>query len=395
MPWDETKLWVDGKVVREHASILQPKWSPSGKLYYISDQSGYWNIYCEDQPVYPLDAEFALPLWVLGVSSYGFSGDDLIASYQKEGTWKLVKGKEVLFAAAQIHSVSVKDNKVCFVAGFSKDTSKVVLLDLNTMKTTFYGKPLDIDPSCITEGQPIVIPGKHQIPAFYYPAKGNTKPPLLVKVHGGPTAQCFGSFSGVIQYWTSHGFAVLDVNYGGSSGYGRDYREMLRGQWGIVDKEDCETAALYLANQGLVDPDRMFIEGASSGGYTVLCCLTFGNVFAGGASYYGISDLSLLAQDTHKFESRYMDRLIGSQELYDARSPLKHAEQLDVPVIFFQGDADKVVPANQAQELYNVLKDKEIKTELVLYENEGHGFRKAETIQDALERELKFFTEKL
>lgn len=417
MPWDGTDLWVadfnSGKLVNPvhiagglNESIFQPGWSPSGKLHYVSDISGWWNLYrYEGTALYPCAAEFGVPLWVLGMRTYGFDGEDVIASYQKEGRWGLVRidadglVSKLDFQASHIHSFTVSCGKALFIA------SQVIVLDLasgnmNIVRTS----ETSIDPGFCSEGMPIEFPGKgsHFVKAYYYPpvnkdctAPINTKPPLIVKAHGGPTAQCNNSFSWIIQYWTSRGFAVVDVNYGGSSGYGREYRDLLKKQWGIIDWEDCESSARYLIAEGLVDPEKIFIEGSSAGGYTVLSALTFGTVFTAGASYYGISDLSLLTRETHKFESRYMDQLIGPypeyQAVYEARSPIMNQGLLKSPVILFQGEEDQVVPPNQAKEFYEILIDRGIKAELVLYPSEQHGFRKAETIQDALEKELAFY----
>jgi dipeptidyl aminopeptidase/acylaminoacyl peptidase len=238
--------------------------------------------------------------------------------------------------------------------------------------------------------------------AFYYPPQNGdfrppdgALPPLIVKSHGGPTGQSGCGFSLKTQFWTSRGFAVLDVNYGGSTGFGRNYRRLLGGRWGVVDVEDCAAGARWLTGRGLVDPDRLAITGGSAGGYTTLCALTFGDVFAAGASHYGIGDLEALVRDTHKFESRYLDSLVGpwpeARETYDARSPIHHADRLDCPVIFFQGTEDKVVPPNQAEAMVAALRSKGIPVAYLSFEGEGHGFRRAENIRRALEAELYFY----
>jgi dipeptidyl aminopeptidase/acylaminoacyl peptidase len=239
--------------------------------------------------------------------------------------------------------------------------------------------------------------------AIYYAPKNqdfaapeSERPPLLVKSHGGPTASTSANFNPGIQYWTSRGIAVLDVNYGGSTGYGREYRERLKGKWGIVDIDDCVNGAKYLVERGLVDGDRLCIDGGSAGGYTTLAALTFRDVFKAGASYYGVSDLAALAKDTHKFEARYLDGLIGPyperEDLYTARSPVHFVEQLSCPVIFFQGDEDKIVPPNQAEIMVDALKAKGLPVAYVLYEGEQHGFRKAENIKRSLDGELYFYS---
>jgi dipeptidyl aminopeptidase/acylaminoacyl peptidase len=263
---------------------------------------------------------------------------------------------------------------------------------------------LQIDPGYLSVPEVIEFPTEQGLTAYgiYYAPKNkdytapeSDRPPLLVKSHGGPTAATSANFNLSIQYWTSRGIAVLDVNYGGSTGYGRAYRERLKGNWGIVDIDDCVNGAKYLVEKGVADGDRLCIDGGSAGGYTTLAALTFRQVFKAGASYYGVSDLAALAQDTHKFESRYLDGLIGSYperaDLYQARSPVHHVARLSCPVIFFQGDEDKIVPPNQAEMMVDALKAKGLPVAYVLFEGEQHGFRKAENIKRALDGELYFY----
>ena len=229
-----------------------------------------------------------------------------------------------------------------------------------------------------------------------YTATLGEKPPLLVKSHGGPTEATSSSLSLKIQYWTSRGFALLDVNYGGSTGYGREYQQRLKNNWGIIDVDDCVNGAQYLAKQGLVDSNRMAISGGSAGGYTTLCALTFKDVFKAGASYYGVSDLEALATDTHKFESRYLDGLIGpypeKKEIYKQRSPINFIESLSCPVIFFQGLEDKIVPPNQAEKMVEVLQQKGLPVAYVAFAGEQHGFRRSENIKRALDGEFYFYS---
>ncbi len=431
MPWDGSELWVADfstqglsniqKVAGgDSESIFQPKWSSDGVLYYVSDKSNWWNLYrLEGEGVvsiYPLEAEFGLPQWVFGMSTWGFCGDQIIAAYQKDGVWKLVQiplkggnAKTLSFEAKLISTLRTGNGFVAFAAGFAADSQKIVKIDLASQHVQLIGGDVldpGIDPGYFSIGELISYPSAdgRVAYAFYYAprnkdyhAPAGEMPPLLVKSHGGPTGQCTGSFSWVIQYWTSRGFAVLDVNYGGSTGYGREYRQLLNGAWGIVDKEDCEYGAGYLVSEGLADENRLAIDGGSAGGYTTLCALTFGNTFKVGASYYGVSDLTALSLDTHKFEARYNDRLVGpypeAKLLYDERSPNCHIDKLNCPVIFFQGTEDKIVPPNQAEMMYEALKKRGLLTKLVMYEGEQHGFRKAENIRNALEEELKFFLE--
>jgi dipeptidyl aminopeptidase/acylaminoacyl peptidase len=257
----------------------------------------------------------------------------------------------------------------------------------------------------LTEAKSIEFPTEGGLSAYgyFYPPRNsdytapvNEKPPLIVMSHGGPTSSSSSSLKYSIQYWTSRGIAVLDVNYGGSSGYGRAYRERLRGQWGIVDVDDCVNGARYLAKRGEVDSNRMAIRGGSAGGYTTLCALTFRDVFKAGASHYGISDLEALARDTHKFESRYLDRLIGPyperRDLYVERSPIHFTDRLSCAMIIFQGLEDKVVPPNQAEKMVEAVRAKKLPIAYLTFEGEQHGFRKAENIKRVLEAELYFYS---
>jgi dipeptidyl aminopeptidase/acylaminoacyl peptidase len=253
--------------------------------------------------------------------------------------------------------------------------------------------------------QPIEFPTENGLTAFglFHPpvnrdfkAPAGERPPLIVRSHGGPTSAFSSALDWGVQYWTSRGFAVLNVNYGGSTGYGRAYRERLRGKWGIVDVEDCVNGAKYLAASGRVDGKRMAIRGGSAGGYTTLCALTLRDVFKTGASYYGISDLEALAKDTHKFESRYLDGMIGPyparRDLYIERSPVHFADRMSVPIAFFQGAEDAIVPPNQAEAMVGVLKAKGVPFQYLLFDGEQHGFRRAQTIKRTLDAELYFYS---
>jgi dipeptidyl aminopeptidase/acylaminoacyl peptidase len=281
-----------------------------------------------------------------------------------------------------------------------------VRIDLATrqIETLRRASDLAVDPGYVSVAQAIEFPtdGGLTAHAFFYPprnadyrAPAGARPPLLVISHGGPTAAATTEFDIEKQYWTSRGIAVLDVNYGGSTGYGRAYRQRLNGQWGIVDMNDCANGALYLAKQGLVDRDRLAITGGSAGGYTTLCALIFRDEFSAGASYYGISDLEALAQDTHKFESRYMDRLVGPyperKDVYQQRSPIHYSNRLECPVILFQGLEDKVVPPRQAELMVDALRAKGLPVAYLAFEGEQHGFRKAENIKRALDGEFYFY----
>ncbi len=432
MPWDGTDLWVaqiqpDGSLSNpQHIaggtdeSIFQPEWSPDGMLYFISDRTGWWNFYRWHpqgtvESVFTLEAEFGLPQWVFGMSTYGFADRDrILCTYTQNGISHLatldLTSRELAPISCPYTSIAglqVTHNQAAFVGGSATEPSAIVRFDLasQTFEVLQRASELAIDPSYLSAPDAIEFPTENGLTAhaLYYAPKNRDytapteeRPPLLVKSHGGPTASTSASLSLGIQYWTSRGFAVLDVNYGGSTGYGRAYRQRLNGQWGIVDVDDCVNGANYLAKQGNVDGDRLVIAGGSAGGYTTLCALTFHNTFKAGASYYGVSDLKALAEDTHKFESRYLDSLIGAypeqKDLYDARSPITAVDRLACPVIFFQGDEDKIVPPNQAEMMVKALRDKGIPVAYVLFEGEQHGFRKAENIKRALDGEFYFYS---
>jgi dipeptidyl aminopeptidase/acylaminoacyl peptidase len=432
MPWDGTELWVaeiqaDGtlgdaeKIAgSETESIFQPEWSPDGVLYFVSDRTNWWNLYRWNpwqpsiEPVCPKAAEFGLPQWVFDMTTYGFeSAESLICTYTENGVQHLARLNigtlqltEIETPYFAIGGLKVAPGYAVFIGGSTTRPSAIVRLDLQTGKTEELRRSstLEVDPGYISAPEPIEFPTENGLTAyaFYYAPKNrdytapaNERPPLLVKSHGGPTASTSATFNPSIQYWTSRGIAVLDVNYGGSTGYGREYRERLKKQWGIVDVDDCVNGAKYLVKQELADENRLCIDGGSAGGYTTLAALTFRNVFKAGASYYGVSDLAALARDTHKFESKYLDGLIGKypeeQEIYQQRSPIEYAQQLACPIIFFQGDEDKIVPPNQAEMMVDVLRQKGLPVAYVLFEGEQHGFRKAENIKRALDSELYFY----
>ena len=432
MPWDGTELWVatmqpDGTLGPPQLiagglteSIFQPQWSPDGGLYFVSDRTGWWNLYRWQQqkiaPLCPMAAEFGLPQWVFGMSTYGFvSSQQLLCTYTQDGISHLASldvttGQltPIPTPYTSIAGLRVNAHQAAFVGGSATAPGAIVRFDLATQQCAVLRRAseLTIEPGYLAVPTPIAFPTTHGLTAhalYYAPtnqdfaAPSGERPPLLVKSHGGPTAATSAALSLSIQYWTSRGFAVLDVDYGGSTGYGRAYRERLNGQWGIVDVDDCVNGAKYLAEQGQVDGDRLVIAGGSAGGYTTLCALTFHQVFKAGASYYGVSDLQALATDTHKFESRYLDSLIGpypeQKALYEARSPIFAVDRLACPVIFFQGDEDKIVPPNQAEMMVDALKAKGLPVAYVLFAGEQHGFRKAENIKRALDSEFYFYAQ--
>lgn len=432
MPWDGTELWVgdvqaDGSLGNTQCiaggtqeSIFQPAWSPDGVLYFVSDRTDWWNLYrfCHGdiEPLCEKAAEFGRPQWAFGMSTYAFaSAERMICSYTENGSWHLasldIQTKqltEIETPYTDVSGVHVHAGRVIFGAGSPTQPPCIVQLDLVSHQLTVLRQASDIslDPGYLSAPQAIAFPteqGRTAHALFYppcnrdYMAAADERPPLLVKSHGGPTAAAGSTLSLGIQYWTSRGIAVLDVNYGGSTGYGRAYRQRLNGQWGIVDVDDCVNGARYLVEQGEVDGERLAITGGSAGGYTTLCALTFRDVFRAGASHYGICDLEVLARDTHKFESRYPDSLVGpypeQQEVYQQRSPIHFTDQLSCPLILFQGLEDKIVPPNQAELMANALRKKGLPVACVSFAGEQHGFRRAENIKRALDGELYFYSQ--
>ena len=414
MPWDSTELLLDGEAVAggPGESVLQPAWAADGRLLYVSDRTGWWNLYAHDgeggQPLMPMAAEFAGPLWGLGAQSYRCLADgDVIAGFEKNGSVFV----ERLRAGPIDTGFSRPACPAPFEDGWAilgADTDRPTRLDLlhpdGRRETLARSAPEDPDPAFVSRGEAISFPtggGRTAHAWFYAPrnpdfiAPEGERPPLIVRSHGGPTGASDNGYSSSIQYWTTRGFAVVDVNYGGSSGYGRAFRRQLDGQWGVVDVDDCCAAATWLADTGRVDADRLVVRGGSAGGYTTLAALAFRDIFKAGASLYGIGDLKALARDTHKFESRYLDRLIGplpeAEATYDARSPLLHADRISCPTIFLQGTEDKVVPPDQTKAMAAALRAGGISVALLMFEGEGHGFRRAENIVAALEAELSFF----
>ncbi|MEM8828536.1 MAG: S9 family peptidase [Cyanobacteria bacterium P01_G01_bin.19] len=433
MPWDSSYLWLadfdDGGGVREPQlvaggkaeSICEPQWDQDGRLYFSSDRTNWWNLYCRDRDgtvniLHQMAAEFAYPHWVFGLSTYDFIGQErLICAYSVDGRWHLGsidlntnRFEEIKTRYTNISDVKgSEDGFVVFVGGTPTETTAVVKLDLNTKKEQILKRTgdLTIDPDYLSLPEAIAFSTSDSLTAhgWYYPptnkdyvAPARELPPLIVKSHGGPTAAASVDLNLRIQYWTSRGFGYLDVNYGGSIGYGRQYRQRLDSNWGIVDVDDCVNGAKHLVKEGLVDGDRLVITGSSAGGYTTLAALTFRDVFKAGASYYGVSNLESLTEDTHKFESHYLDRLIGKypeeKSIYRERSPIHYTDRLNCPVIFFQGLKDRVVPPNQAEIMYESIKEKQLPVAYVAFEQEAHGFRISDNIKRALDSEFYFYS---
>lgn len=438
MPWDGTELWVaplaDSGEERLVAgggeeSVFQPEWGPDGRLYFVSDRDGWWNLYRAREPGAELsgeegalvqlteeEADLAHPQWLFGGATYAFLGSGAIACVRCQGAEERLfllqpGGWEptdlgLPFTSFGYPVLSARGSSVAFSAASPESETAVVLHDVESGESEVVRASSDepVDPAYVSRPRAIEFPTGDGAVAhgFYYPpanpefeAPAGELPPLIVESHGGPTSHATPALSREFLYWTSRGIGVVDVNYRGSSGFGRAYRNELRGTWGVVDTEDCVAAARYLAEQGEADGERLAIRGGSAGGYATLCALTFHDGFAAGASYYGVADAEALARDTHKFESRYLDRLIGPYpemaDLYRERSPINHVERLRSPVIIFQGLEDEVVPPNQAETMVAALERNGVPHAYLPFEGEQHGFRKAETNIRCLEAELYFY----
>jgi dipeptidyl aminopeptidase/acylaminoacyl peptidase len=424
MPWDGTRLVVanaanpgDRMVVAGGGdeSIVQPEWAPDGTLVFASDHTGWWNLYryngVDTVPILEMEAEFAGPAWVFGESWYGFLSDGRIASaYYENGRnrFGIINADGVLerielgFSDYGYHLITDGEQHVWFVGARPDEPSAIV--EYNTMSgvvSLVRSNPSIVESGYMAEPSVVSFPTTNEdvAHAVYYPpanpefrGPAGERPPLIVHIHGGPTSSVSPVLKPETVFWTSRGFGVIDVNYRGSTGFGREYREKLEGQWGVVDVDDAVAAAEYLASIGEVDGDRLAISGGSAGGYTTLAALAFRNTFAAGASYYGIADIEMLMGDSHKFESRYETRLIGTDPVvWRERSPIHSVDQIHVPVALFQGMEDKVVPPNQAAVIAEALADRGIPYVHVEYEGEGHGFRQAENVIRSLETELAFY----
>jgi dipeptidyl aminopeptidase/acylaminoacyl peptidase len=433
MPWFGTELWAGmisetGDIhtpVRiagsADESIFQPEWSPSGNLYFVSDRTGWWNLYrhCETSAnaVLVKNAEFGQPQWVFGMATYGFLPDGrIICSYREPGGSRIAIFSEPtgqLFPLdlpyTEVSNLRVSSDFLVFIGGAPDKPSSIVKVRVNPMTIEVLKQSTDIADrpnirGCLSAPALIEFPSRRgTVYAWYYAPLNNAfiatpedLPPLIVHSHGGPTAAASSTLDLRTQFWTSRGYAVLDVDYGGSTGYGREYRNRLHQAWGIVDVEDCTNAAEFIVENKKADPARVAITGGSAGGYTTLCALVFGTFFKVGASHYGVGDLESLARDTHKFESYYLEWLIGKypeeKETYKARSPINFTEKLSVPVIFLQGEDDTIVPRNQAEMMVNALRSKGLPLEYLLFKGEQHGFRIAENIKRALDAELYFYS---
>ena len=453
MPWDGTELHVASLITEQSdtgvialgasvvvagsrdESITEPDWHPDGSLLFVADRSNWWNLYRlepeqlrtallsgvvpEPTLLTPIDSDITLGHWVFDQSRYAVLADgrilfahivggiDRLAVLSADGATVTALDSPL----TSISSVRAFGNGAALIGASFRHEPVVVALDLPeggasaTIGIVRASRDLGIEQSWFAHPVSIefATAGDRRAHALFYPptnpeasAPTDERPPLIVLSHGGPTAAARPQLALGVQFWTSRGFAVVDVNYGGSTGYGRAFRKQLDGLWGIVDVEDCIAAAQYLAAEGLVDADHLLIRGGSAGGFTTLAALTFHDVFAAGCSLYGIADLEVLAADTHKFEARYLDSLIGPwperRDLYEARSPIHHTELLRCPLLVLQGLDDAVVPPNQAQLMVDALAAAGIPHAYLAFEGEGHGFRRAESIRRALEAEAYFYS---
>lgn len=434
MPWDGTELWVaplspDGAVGGPQLvaggpeeSVLAPSWSPSGDLWYVSDRSGWWNLYRvgDDRPAEAREAELAVPPWTLGQSRYAWLADGrVVCAWTAAGSDRLsvldpATGRSrTLFPEAapgapmtSVEAVVPLGKRVVVVGASALTNKAVVVLDVDTAEVEVLRGPDDpgVGRAWISVAEPVEVASRGDRQAhllFYRPANPEVEappdgpPPLLVVCHGGPTSAARPSLDLSIQHWTTRGFAVAAVDYGGSSGYGRPYRDLLSGCWGVVDVEDCAAAVRQLAGAGEVDGARVAVRGSSAGGFTALSAMVATDLFAAGTSAYGVADLEVLARDTHKFESHYTDGLVGpwpeAAQLYRERSPLYRADEIDCPVLLLQGSEDEIVPPAQAEVMAAALRSRGVRHAHLVFEGEQHGFRRAETLVAALEAELSFY----
>jgi dipeptidyl aminopeptidase/acylaminoacyl peptidase len=431
MPWDGTELWIgelDDEGVKgarrvaggPDESIFQPEWSPGGVLHFSSDRTGWWNLYAvEDRrtrAIAPVDGEVGLPQWSFAMRAYAFLGDGRIVRKvadravdrlelvdPADGTVEPVIGPWTEFSSTSFDALG---DQVAFAAAGPRDRYAVVVLDTRTDDRRVVRRAFDfeLDPDAVSEPRAVEFPTRdgQTAHAFYYPPLSATHegpegelPPLRVMCHGGPTSSTGSALAPSFQFWTSRGIGVVDVNYRGSTGFGRPYRDALRGRWGESDVTDCIDAASHLAEQGEVDPERMWIEGGSAGGYVVLCALSiYPGVIAAGVSYFGVADMEAFVDTTHKFEARYLDTLIGPYperaDLYRERSPVHHVDRIDRPLLLLQGLDDRVVPPSQSEIMVEALQRKGIPYAYLPFEGEGHGFRRSENLERSLEAVLSF-----
>ena len=426
MPWDSSSLWCaeltkTGQLINPSqragghgVSVFQPQWLPDGRIVVAEDSSGWWNLMLGDlatdswERPWPMAAETAMPQWIYGMSTTAWDGERLLAATCSDGTWTLQRlGLDGTVLKLEqpfddLAGLRACNGRAVAIASNSSYGAGLLELDLRPLTTTWSHTPAVpalLPDEAISVAQPLWFEGHQQqrTHAWYYPpiGAGDGPAPLLVKSHSGPTAMARRGLSLAIQYWTSRGWGVVDVNYGGSTGFGRAYRERLNQGWGVVDVADCATAAQALIASGHAHPDQVAIEGGSAGGFTTLAALCFTDVFRAGACRYAVCDLTAMATDTHRFEARYLDGLVGAwpeeRSIYNERSPLQHAGRIRCPVLFFQGLQDKVVPAEQTERMAAALRHNGITVEVRLFDDEGHGFRNQATQIKVLEDTEAFF----
>lgn len=437
MPWTENELWcadlneclevakTEGqkrlkanKLLGDNESIFQPQWSPSDDIYYVSDRSNWWNLYkynegAEDTCISKTEQECGLPLWQFGMSTWGFlNKSEAVVAYVQRGIWSLYKlnlitGSKSAFPSSYNSfshlATNAKKGRAVVIAADGSNFDQLCEIEKNSIEPLYSDGQFQLPVGSISSALPITFETTHFEHAygfFYPPLNANytgpaaEKPPLIVICHGGPTGSTSAALNIKIQFWTSRGFAVADINYRGSTGFGRKYRLSLDSNWGVYDVDDACAAAEYCVDQGWVDRDKLIIRGSSAGGYTVLSALCFRETFSAGCSLYGIGDLHTLVTDTHKFESRYIDTLIApvsETKIYNERSPIKHIDQFNCPIIFFQGLQDKVVPPEQAERMTEALDKAGFPVSLITYKDEAHGFRKANNVIHSLNAELAFY----
>lgn len=430
MPWDGCELHVaavraDGSLADSSLvaggpaeSVVQPEWSADGTLYFASDRTGWWNLYGwgggKPEPITSREAEFAGPAWIFGATSFAVeSPGRIICAYSERGRGRLASLDTATGTLTEIATpyttfagVQARSGRAVFIGASPTRSEELVSLDLASGRLDVLRRStsIELDSRYVSVPETIEFPTEDGLTAWahYYPPRNDDfvapdgeLPPLLLVSHGGPTAESPAVLGMAKQFWTSRGFALLDVNYGGSSGYGRAYRDRLAGRWGVVDVDDCANAARFVAEQGLADPDRLAIRGGSAGGFTTLAALTFRDVFRAGASHFGVSDLEPFAQETHKFESRYLDGLVGpypaARATYVERSPIHHVEHLNCPLILFQGLEDEVVPPKQAETMVAALRARGVPVSYVPFDGEQHGFRIAANIKRSFDAELYFY----
>ena len=423
MPWDGTQLFVaehppGGALANVTTvaggvseSVVQPEWD-GDSLVFASDASGYWNLHAWDETgiahILNDDAEYAGPAWGLGSHWYVVAAPGLIVARRVENGRQglVIVDRERGFASPidapydSFGSLARTEGGIACVGGRSNAPGELGIIDIATgnVATVAGGGELPVTGDVVSAAERITFPTTlGDCHAWFHPPRNGSlhgmsgeHPPLLVITHGGPTGSASQDLSWRTQYYTSRGWAVANVDYGGSTGYGRAYRQRLEGGWGVVDVDDCVACVRHLAAHGRIDPARAAIRGGSAGGYTTLAALAFADAFRAGASHYGIGDLRALASDTHKFESRYVDRLVAAEDI-ERRSPIRHADQIDCPVIFFQGTEDRIVPPNQTENMRAALAERGVPVACLLFEGEGHGFRRAENIRAAITTEYAFF----